>query len=205
MHHLAWNNHATCPANTITRAATLSCHTHTQSSLTLTRSSPVSSGDQHLQKTARERFTSVFAHSADTVTCTKIQRMSRARTEKEGGKEAVHPTTRNPTSMIPTHDIVTNKQILSTKSLGDFAMSPDENQAFGELQEELFEYMLKKVAVSTRADPASKEVFISLQDYFQLTRVTHTEKSKVAYLEVIDAKSDSKDVHHHRTASGPAQ
>ena len=188
----------------------LPCHATLTPSPVSHSPSPVQSPQViNISRKRPERGSPVFSPTQQTRSpaqkFTKLQRMSRARTEKEGGKEAVHPTTRNPTSMIPTHDIVTNKQILSTKSLGDFAMSPDENQAFGELQEELFEYMLKKVAVSTRADPASKEVFISLQDYFQLTRVTHTEKSKVAYLEVIDAKSDSKDVHHHRTASGPAQ
>lgn len=35
--------------------------------------------------------------------------------------------------------------------------------------------------------------FISLQDYYSLTRPTHTEESRVVYLEVMDAVADCKD------------
>ena len=40
---------------------------------------------------------------------------------------------------------------------------------------------------------STEQPFINLQDYFNLTRVTHTERSQVAYLEVMDAISDRKD------------
>ena len=52
--------------------------------------------------------------------------------------------------------------------------------------------MVQKIAVA-QAKPASDNPlpFINVQDYFSLTRAIHTEKSQVAYLEVLDAISDS--------------
>ena len=38
-----------------------------------------------------------------------------------------------------------------------------------------------------------QETFINIQDYLSLARANHTEKSNVLYLDVMDAKSDSKD------------
>ena len=60
------------------------------------------------------------------------------------------------------------------------------------MQHELFSYMLQKLAV---AETSSEHPFINIniQDYFKVTRATHTEKSRVAYLEVMDAITDSKD------------
>ena len=40
---------------------------------------------------------------------------------------------------------------------------------------------------------STEQPFINLQDYFNLTRVTHTERSQVAYLEVMDTISDRRD------------
>ena len=51
----------------------------------------------------------------------------------------------------------------------------------------LFRYKLQTFAI---ADSSSEHPFISIQDYFNMTRATHTEKSQVAYLEAL---SDSKD------------
>ena len=47
-----------------------------------------------------------------------------------------------------------------------------------------FNYNILPVLVHNKFD---------VQDYFSLTRATHTEISQVAYLEVLDAISDSKD------------
>ena len=69
-------------------------------------------------------------------------------------------------------------------------MSETENESLQDLQHDLFSYMLQKHAV---ADSSSEHPFISIQDYLNMTRATHTEKSQVAYLEVMDAISDSKD------------
>ena len=50
--------------------------------------------------------------------------------------------------------------------------------------------MLQKVAIGS-TNP--QETFINIQDYLSLVRANHTEKSNVLYLDVMDAKSDSKD------------
>ena len=50
--------------------------------------------------------------------------------------------------------------------------------------------MLQKLTI---ADSSSEHPFINIQDYFNMTRTIHTEKSQVVYLEVPDAISDSKD------------
>jgi len=51
----------------------------------------------------------------------------------------------------------------------------------------------KRVLHAAEVFCSTEQPFINLQDYFNLTRVTHTERSQVAYLEVMDAISDRKD------------
>ena len=79
---------------------------------------------------------------------------------------------------------------LDCLTINDFTMSEIENESLQDLQCELFTYMLQKVAI---ADSDSEHPFINIQDYLNITRATHTEKSQVGYLEVLDAISDSKD------------
>lgn len=43
------------------------------------------------------------------------------------------------------------------------------------------------------AESTSGQPFLSIQDYFNLTRATHTETSTIVYLEVMNAISDTKD------------
>lgn len=57
-------------------------------------------------------------------------------------------------------------------------MSEAENESVQKVQYELFSYMLQKLAV---AESTSDQPFISIQDYFNMTRATHTETSKIAY------------------------
>lgn len=75
-------------------------------------------------------------------------------------------------------------------SINDFMMSEMETESLQDLHAELFIYMLQKLAI---ADTSSEESYFGLQDYFNITRATNTEKSKVTYLEVMDAVSDNKD------------
>ena len=49
--------------------------------------------------------------------------------------------------------------------------------------------LLKTAFANKRPD----SIFISLQDYFSCIRASHTEKSNVFYLKIMDAKADSKD------------
>ena len=50
--------------------------------------------------------------------------------------------------------------------------------------------MLHKISVSNSTE---EHPFISVQDYFSVIRTTHTERSQVSYLEVMDSKAGSKD------------
>ena len=68
-------------------------------------------------------------------------------------------------------------------------MSEADNLSLQDLQHHLFSYMLQKHAV---ADSSSEHPFMSIQDYLNMTRPTHIEKSQVAYHQVMDAISDCK-------------
>ena len=59
-----------------------------------------------------------------------------------------------------------------------------------ELQGEMNAYMIHRVAVR---NSSFEHPFLNLQDYYSLTRPTHTEISQVIYLEVLDAVADCKD------------
>ena len=50
--------------------------------------------------------------------------------------------------------------------------------------------MLHKLTIKNKE---SHDTPLNLQDYFSITRTNHTEKSNVQYLQVMDAKADSKD------------
>ena len=71
-------------------------------------------------------------------------------------------------------------------------MSETETESLQDSQNELFTFMLQKIAI---ADNSYEHPFIrcNIQNYFNMTRVTHTEQSQVADLEVMDVISDSKD------------
>jgi len=51
-------------------------------------------------------------------------------------------------------------------------------------------YILHRIAISSST---ADKPFLNIQDYFSLTRTTHTEKSQIAYLEVMDSVADRKD------------
>ena len=72
----------------------------------------------------------------------------------------------------------------------DFTSDAREKLEKFELDSEIHTYMIHRAAIynSTNNNP-----FLGLQDYFSLTRPTHTEKSRVVYLEVMDAVADCKD------------
>ena len=66
-------------------------------------------------------------------------------------------------------------------------MSPEENGVLQDVHYNLFNYMLQKSATA-EVFCSTEQPFINLQDYFNLTRVTHTERSQVAYLKVMDVQ-----------------
>ena len=69
-------------------------------------------------------------------------------------------------------------------------MTSSDTIALWELQQELNMYILYRLLVNKNV---SHQIFLTIQDYFTVTRATHTEKSEVAYLKVMDAVADSKD------------
>lgn len=79
--------------------------------------------------------------------------------------------------------------ILKHKTIDDFVIGDSECLALQELQEEINTYMLQVLA---RDSNKSETPFLSMQDYFTVTRVTHTERSQVVFLEVMDAVTDRR-------------
>ena len=78
----------------------------------------------------------------------------------------------------------------SSLTLDNFIMSDSEREAIVDLQKDMNTYILHRVAISSST---ADKPFLSIQDYFSLTRTTHTEKSQIAYLEVMDSVADRKD------------
>lgn len=111
----------------------------------------------------------------------------RARTGLEGKDKHVATDPRVPVlqpGIAPPASRVVNR------SLSDFQINDLEIESLASLQQELFNYMIQSMAVNGKV---GSEVFIGLKEYFNLTRVPHTQQSEIAYLQVMDAKSDSKD------------
>ena len=106
------------------------------------------------------------------------------RTGTEG--EVSKPFTMN-RSLSVSEESNNSVHVVSQKVITDFLLNSDQ-----ELKLELNIYILHKELVHQ-----SQSIFLGLQDYFCLRRVTHTQKSKVAYLDVIDARADSKDTVMH--------
>ena len=66
--------------------------------------------------------------------------------------------------------------------------------ALWELQQELYHYMFQRLVVAnSEGNNKRQNVFLNIQDYFTITRLTHTEKSEILYLEVMDAVAGKKD------------
>ena len=74
--------------------------------------------------------------------------------------------------------------------LEDFFETRHESQAWQEMLENIDAYMLHKV---TWHQSEGTETLTSMQEFLSLLHPTHTEKSNVNYLKVMDAVADSKD------------
>ena len=110
----------------------------------------------------------------------------RARTGTERGKEDHQP---KPPLVSVTHS--ENLRNITDVSITDYKLNDTENESLLDLQHDLFTFFLQKVAIGSTD---SEQPFMSIQDYFSITRkAIHTEKSKIAYLEVVDAIADCKD------------
>ena len=110
----------------------------------------------------------------------KTLRRERTGTEGKGPQEKTHVPE---LSYRPNHH--------STQlALSDFLCSVTEKTLEMDLQREMNAYMVHRVAA---CNSTFQHPFLNLQDYYSLTRPTHTEPSQVIYLEVLDAVADCKD------------
>ena len=114
----------------------------------------------------------------------KMQRRLRTGTEKK----PTESTSTEPTWQTTCYSY--QRPTLWGRTIDDFQISEDECLAIEDLKDEINTYMLHKVAVGN-SEPQKN--FLNIQDYFSVTRVTHTEKSNVIYLQVKDAIADTKD------------
>ena len=111
------------------------------------------------------------------------QRRLRTGTEK-------HTLDPLPETHFHPHNICRNSLPQADKSLSDFLLNEQETAALNDLYREVNTYMLHKLTIKNKE---SHDTPLNLQDYFSITRTNHTEKSNVQYLQVMDAKADSKD------------
>ena len=94
----------------------------------------------------------------------------------------------NPVQMSSTVSLLTNEHYKLT--IKDFVLNEAEREAMNELQMNLGTYMLFKHCVQ---DETKEKTFLNIQDYLSTISATHTERSNVSYIDILDAKSDSKD------------
>ena len=115
-----------------------------------------------------------------------MQRRLRTGTEKKPSESTI-PSTEQIWRNTSHHY---HQPSVKERAIDDFKMNEDETMALEELKEEINTYMIHKFAVSTSIP---QKTFLNVQDHFSVTRVTHTERSNVIYLQVKDAVADTKD------------
>ena len=93
-------------------------------------------------------------------------------------------------TLTKTSTVNIQRRLLRNKTLSDFQASGEEVLTLTEIKEQLSTYMIIRTFVSNRKPQCT---FLNMQGYFSVTRVNHTEKSNILYLEVMDAVADSKD------------
>lgn len=115
--------------------------------------------------------------------CTRSPQPKKKKQERKG-KNLLLYIQQEITSLLVHQMLYTTNNI----TVDDFKLSGNEIDAMGEIRSELYQYMLLRHAASTK-----EKTFISMQDFFTLTRATHTEKSNVMYLDILDLVADKKD------------
>ena len=112
----------------------------------------------------------------------KLQRRLRTGTE---GKYPQHQLHVHPDEFphCPTHQ---SRHL----TLSHFLCNDNEKESQRELESEMNSYIVHRVVFT---NSSSQYPFLHLQDYCSLIRSTHTEVSKVIYLEMLDAVADCKD------------
>ena len=95
-----------------------------------------------------------------------------------------------PMETLPTGNKHSNStaQSLKSKSLADFQLSDFENAALSELQE-INNYVFHKLSWHNRKE---EETLLGIQDYLSIVHHSHTQKSNVKYLKVMNAVKTQK-------------
>ena len=112
------------------------------------------------------------------------------RTGTEGSVQTDREPVRTNDCSFETDKVNKRSSATKPKKLSDFRLVGCEQTAMTELQEELNQYMVQKHALR---GVKPEKTLLNIQEYLQLSRATHTEKSIVEYRQVLDAKADSKD------------
>ena len=104
------------------------------------------------------------------------------------GTEGSTPQTTLPTHLPePTYHHHCHR---NDSTLADFICNSKETQSQADLQHEMNVYLMHRVAFQKSS---CTHPFLGLQNYYALTRPSHTEKSHVMYLDVLDAVADRKE------------
>ena len=91
--------------------------------------------------------------------------------------------------------------------LASFQQSASEEAVLQTLREQMDLYVLLQYHVHNQLShrfELDSPVVLNMQDYMKLVRPVIPNKSNVVYLQVLDAKSDSKDTHANFTRTLPA-
>ena len=121
----------------------------------------------------------------------KVQRRARTGTEqgstqgRTSSSELKYDVDKSHTNQADPHEM------LAQKTLSDFEVSGEESAALTQLQEDINIFLLQKHV--TRSDTQENVSFISIQDFLSTCRNSSAQRSKVAYLRVMDAVADNKD------------
>ena len=121
----------------------------------------------------------------------KVQRRARTGTE-QGSTQARTSSSQLKYNVDKSHtNQADSHEMLAQKTLSDFEVSGEESAALTQLQEDINIFLLQKHVTSS--DTQENLSFISIQAFLSTCRNSSAQRSKVAYLRVMDAVADSKD------------
>ena len=120
----------------------------------------------------------------------KVQR--RARTGTEQKQHSTQATTSSSQLNYDTShtDQANPHEMFAQKTFADFEINGEESAALTQLQEDINIFLLQKHV--TISETQENQSFISIQDFLSTCRNASVQRSKVAYLRVMDAVADNK-------------
>ena len=127
------------------------------------------------------------------VSVPKVQRRARTGTEqKQDSTQATASSSQLNYDGDTSHtDQANPHEMLAQKTFANFEINGEESAALTELQEDINISLLQKHVTSSETQ--ENQSFISIQDFLSTCRNASVQRSKVAYLHVMDAVADNKD------------